>query len=236
MGQKTHPYGFRIGFNKTWKSRWFSKERYTQFLHQDLLIKKTIKDNFNNAGISRIEIERQGEVITVFIHTARPGLIIGRRGEEVNKMRDKLEKLIEGQVNIEIKEVQNPEVDAQLIAESIAQQLERRVSFRRAMKRAVETALRFGAKGVKVACSGRLGGGEIARTEWYKSGRIPLSTLRADIDYGFAKSLTQYGIIGVKAWIYKGEKLPEDLTKEMLPQQEQVLVQPRRPSRRRKRK
>jgi len=236
VGQKTHPYGFRIGFNKTWKSRWFSIERYTQFLHQDLLIKKTIKDNFNNAGISKIEIERQGEVITVFIHTARPGLIIGRRGEEVNKMRDMLEKMVVGQVNIEIKEVQSPETDAQLIAESIAQQLERRVSFRRAMKRSVETALRFGAKGVKIACSGRLGGGEMARTEWYKSGRIPLSTLRADIDYGFAKSLTQYGIIGVKVWVYKGEKLPVDLAKEMLPQQEPILVQPRRSFKKRKRK
>lgn len=236
MGQKTHPYGFRIGFNKTWKSRWFSIERYTQFLHQDLLMKKTIKGNFNNAGISKIEIERQGEVITVFIHTARPGLIIGRRGEEVNKMRDILEKMVGGQVNIEIKEVQSPETDAQLIAESIAQQLERRVSFRRAMKRAVETALRFGAKGVKVACSGRLGGGEMARTEWYKSGRIPLSTLRADIDYGFAKSLTQYGIIGIKAWVYKGEKLPDDLAKEMLPQQEPVFVQPRRSSKKKRKR
>jgi small subunit ribosomal protein S3 len=199
-------------------------------------MKKTIKGNFNNAGISKIEIERQGEVITVFIHTARPGLIIGRRGEEVNKMRDILEKMVGGQVNIEIKEVQSPETDAQLIAESIAQQLERRVSFRRAMKRAVETALRFGAKGVKVACSGRLGGGEMARTEWYKSGRIPLSTLRADIDYGFAKSLTQYGIIGIKAWVYKGEKLPDDLAKEMLPQQEPVFVQPRRSSKKKRKR
>lgn len=236
MGQKTHPYGFRLGFNRTWKSRWFSKENYKRYLHEDLAIKRAIEKKGRNAGISSIEIERQGEIVTVYIHTARPGVIIGRKGSEVNKLRDELSNMVEGQVNIEIKEIQNPETDAQLIAESVAQQLERRVSFRRAMKRAVETAMRFGALGVKVACSGRLGGVEMARTEWYKDGRLPLSTLRADIDYGTAEAMTQYGIIGVKAWVYKGEMLPEDLTRKITPEQEPVVVQPKgSPQRKKKR-
>lgn len=209
MGQKTHPIGNRLGIIKTWDSRWYLKRGYTNQLHEDITIRKIIKDKLFHAGVSRIEIERAGQKVRVIIHTARPGIIIGKKGVEVEKLRKDLETITGKQVAIDIKEIRKPEVDAQLVAENIALQLEKRIAFRRAMKKAVASALRFGALGVKTACSGRLAGAEIARAEWYREGRVPLHTFRADIDYGFAEARTTYGAIGVKVWIYNGEILPE---------------------------
>ncbi|HLV01980.1 MAG TPA: 30S ribosomal protein S3 [Acidobacteriota bacterium] len=209
MGQKVHPYGFRLGVNRTWKSRWFAKKNYGDLLHEDLEIKKLLKSRFYHAGISSIEIERAANKLTVVVHTSRPGIIIGRKGSEIEKLKTDLQRKTGREVFINIQEVHKPELDAQLVAESIAQQLEKRVAFRRAMRRAVDTALRFGAKGIKVRCAGRLNGAEIARAEWYLHGRLPLHTLRADIDYGFAQAYTTYGVIGVKVWVYKGEIFEE---------------------------
>jgi len=205
LGQKVHPYGFRLGYNRTWKSRWFAKKDYGKLLHEDLLIKKNLKARFAHAGVSEIEIERAANKLTVILRTSRPGIIIGRKGSEIDKLKADLQASTGKEVFINIQEVNKPELDAQLVGESIAQQLVKRVAFRRAMRRAVDTALRFGAKGIKVRCSGRLNGAEIARSEWYLHGRLPLHTLRADIDYGFAQAFTTYGAIGVKVWIYKGD-------------------------------
>ncbi len=207
MGQKVHPIGIRLGINKTWQSRWYAEKNYADFLHEDLKIKKFIKKSFFHAGISRVEIERAAEKTTVNIHTARPGILIGRRGSEVDQLKKRLQQLTKHDVHVNICEVRKAELDAQLVAENIALQLERRVAFRRAMKRSVTTAMRFGAEGIRVACAGRLGGAEMARSEWYREGRVPLHTLRADIDYGFTEARTTYGAIGVKVWIFKGEVL-----------------------------
>lgn len=205
MGQKVHPYGFRLGVNKTWKSRWFGRKDYGDLLHEDLKVKSLLKKRFYHAGISRIELERAGKKLTVMIFTSRPGIIIGRKGSEIEKLKTDLQAETGREVFVNIQEVHKPELDAQLVAENIAQQLEKRIAFRRAMRRAVDTAQRFGAGGIRVSCSGRLNGAEIARSEWYLHGRLPLHTLRADIDYGFAEAFTTYGVIGVKAWIYRGD-------------------------------
>ncbi len=211
MGHKTHPIGQRIGIIRTWESRWYREKGYAEQLHEDLQIRKYIKDRLYHAGISRIEIERlgekEGQKIRVIIHTARPGIIIGKKGAEVEKLRKELEQMTGKQVSVDIKEIRKPELDAQLVAENIALQLEKRVAYRRAMKKAVASAMRFGAQGIKVQCAGRLAGAEIARREWYREGRVPLHTFRADIDYGFAEAKTTYGVIGVKVWIYKGDVL-----------------------------
>ena len=205
MGQKTHPYGFRLGYTRLWNSRWYAKKDFVKLLHEDVQIRKIIKSRLSHAGISLVEIERSGNQVRLIIHTARPGIIIGRKGAEVDKLKAMLEQQYGREVYVTVKEIKKPELDAQLVAENIALQLEKRVSFRRAMKRSVAAALRLGAQGIKVSCAGRLGGNEIARTEWYREGRVPLHTLRADVDYGFAESHTTMGQIGVKAWIYKGD-------------------------------
>ncbi|HEV7504365.1 MAG TPA: 30S ribosomal protein S3 [Thermoanaerobaculia bacterium] len=209
MGQKTHPYGFRLVYNKTWHSRWYGEANYAATLHEDLKLRRQLKARLGHAGVSEIDIERAADKLRVTIYTSRPGIIIGRRGAEVDKLRDDLQKGMGREVHINIQEIQRPELDAQLVSESIAGQLERRVSFRRAMKKAMESAFRFGAKGVKIMVGGRLGGAEIARSEWYQEGRLPLHTLKADIDYGVAEAHTTYGIIGVKVWVYKGDLLKE---------------------------
>lgn len=208
MGQKTHPLGYRLGYTYTWSSRWYAEKDYTKLLHQDIQIRKMVKSRLYHAGISKVEIERSGDQIRVIIHTARPGIIIGRKGAEVDKLKASLEKEYGGQVYITVKEIKKPEIDAQLVSENIAVQLEKRVAFRRAMKRSIAAALRLGAQGIRITCSGRLGGAEIARTEWYREGRVPLHTLRALIDYGFAEAHTTMGQIGIKTWIYKGEMIP----------------------------
>ena len=204
MGQKTHPFGFRLGYTRTWNSRWYAKKDFVKLLHEDVEIRNTVKSRLFHAGISRVEIERSGNQVKVIIYTARPGIIIGRKGAEVDKLKAMLEQRYGREVYVTVKEIKKPELDAQLVSENIALQLEKRVSFRRAMKRSVASALRLGAQGVRVSCAGRLGGNEIARTEWYREGRVPLHTLRADVAYGFAEAHTTMGIIGVKAWIYKG--------------------------------
>ncbi|MGE4291906.1 MAG: 30S ribosomal protein S3 [Desulfovibrio sp.] len=211
MGQKVHPYGFRLGYTKNWLSRWFSKKEYADFVLQDDRLRKYVKKKLYQAGISRIEIERAGGKVRLIIHTARPGIVIGRKGVEIEKLRDDLRKKFQTEFTIEVNEIRRPETDAQLVAENIALQLERRVAFRRAMKRTVGLARRFGAEGIKVFCSGRLAGAEIARSEWYRDGRVPLHTLRADIDYGYAIAQTTYGVIGVKVWIFKGEILDHEV-------------------------
>lgn len=204
MGQKTHPYGFRLGYTRTWNSRWYAKKDFVKLLHEDVQIRKIVKSRLYHAGIARVELERSGNQVKVIIHTARPGIIIGRKGAEVDKLKSMLEEKYGREVYVTVKEIKKPELDAQLVAENIALQLEKRVSFRRAMKRSVASALRLGAQGIRVSCAGRLGGNEIARTEWYREGRVPLHTLRADVDYGFAEAHTTYGIIGIKSWIFKG--------------------------------
>jgi len=209
MGQKVHPYGFRLRVNKNWRSRWFSKHDYARLLHEDLQLKKMLKDRLKSAGVSSIEVDRPGNKLRVTIRTARPGIIIGRKGSEIDKLKQELQKRTNRDVYIDIQEVYKPELDAQLVSESIGMQLEKRVAFRRAMRKAVDSALRFGCKGIKVRVSGRLNGAEIARSEWYLQGQLPLHTLRADIDYGFAEAKTTYGVIGVKVWVYKGEILEE---------------------------
>jgi len=209
LGQKTNPIGLRLGIIKTWNSKWFARKNYKEFLHEDLMIQKYIKENLFHAGVPKVEIERTGQKIKVSIHTARPGIIIGKKGAEVEKLKKALEKRTGKVLSIDIKEVRKPELDAQLVAENIALQLEKRIAFRRAMKKSVASTMRFGALGIKVACSGRLAGAEIARDEWYREGRVPLHTFRSDIDYGTADAKTTYGRIGVKVWIYKGDILRE---------------------------
>ncbi|MGQ9623469.1 MAG: 30S ribosomal protein S3 [Candidatus Caldatribacteriaceae bacterium] len=226
MGQKVNPIGLRLGIVNTWQSRWFAeKKKYTNYLLEDLKIRRYIKNRFYRSGISRVEVERLANQVKIIIKTSRPGIVIGRKGSEVEKLRQELQKLIGNQnVQISVEEVPVPEIDAQLVAENITLQIERRVSYRRAMKQAIARALRMGAKGVKISCSGRLAGAEIAREEWYREGRLPLQTLRADIDYGFAEALTTYGKIGVKVWIFKGEVIsPGEVLEEgvtSLPQEE----------------
>jgi small subunit ribosomal protein S3 len=207
MGQKVHPIGLRVGIIEDWRSKWFSQKNYAKWLHEDLRIRAFVKEKLKATGISRVEIERAAEKVKVSVHTAKPGIIIGKKGAGVDDLRREIQVLTASQVLLNIVEVRKAELDAQLVAESIAQQLERRVAFRRAMKKAVTTTMRFGAKGVRINCAGRLGGAEIARREWYLEGRVPLHTLRANIDYGFAEAHTTYGIIGVKVWICKGEVL-----------------------------
>jgi small subunit ribosomal protein S3 len=207
LGQKVHPIGFRLGIIKSWNSRWYAKKGYADLLYEDIKIRKLVKQKLYHAGVSRIDVERVGQKIKVNIAAARPGIIIGKKGAEVDKLKSELEALTKRSIAINIQEIRKPELDAQLVAENIALQLERRIAFRRAMKKAVTSATRFGAQGVKVMCAGRLAGGEIARTEWYREGRVPLHTLRADIDYGLAEARTTYGQIGVKVWLYRGEIL-----------------------------
>lgn len=207
MGQKVHPVGFRLGYTEDWRSRWFAKKDYAELLHEDIELRDHIRERFHHAGVSKIEIERAANKLKIDLYTSRPGIVIGRKGSEVDRLKARIEKKTGREVYINVQEVHRPELDAQLVAESIAMQLVRRVAFRRAMRRAVETAQRFGAEGVKVRCSGRLGGLEIARTEWYLQGSLPLHTLRADIDYGLYEANTTYGQIGVKVWIYRGQIL-----------------------------
>ena len=209
MGQKVHPYGFRLGVTKTWRSRWFAKADYAKLLEEDLNLKGALHSRLKSAGVSSIEVDRPGNKLRITIRTSRPGIIIGRKGAEIEKLKSDLNKKTGREVFIDIQEVHKPELDAQLVAESIALQLEKRVAFRRAMRKAVDSAQRFGCKGIKVRVSGRLNGAEIARSEWYLHGQLPLHTLRADIDYGFAQAYTTYGVIGIKTWVYKGEVIPE---------------------------
>ena len=209
MGQKTHPYGFRLGYNKGWRSRWFAKKEYADLLHEDVVLRRQLKERLKSAGVNGIDVERAANKLVVRIYTARPGIIIGRKGSEIDKLKNEVQKRTNREVHIDIQEVHRPELDAQLVAESIALQLEKRVAFRRAMRKAVDSALRFGCKGIKVRVAGRLNGAEIARKEWYLQGRLPLQTLRANIDFGTAEAHTTYGVIGVKCWIYQGEKVPD---------------------------
>ena len=212
MGQKVHPYGFRLGYNKNWLSRWFAgKKDYAANVFEDDQIRKFLKKKLYHAGISRLEIERAGGKVRLLIFTARPGIVIGRKGVEIEKLRGELKHRFGREFSIEVNEIRRPETDAQLVAENIAVQLERRIAFRRAMKRTVGMARKFGAEGIKVSCAGRLAGAEIARSEWYREGRVPLHTLRADLDYGFATARTTYGVIGVKVWIFKGEILDQEV-------------------------
>ncbi len=211
MGQKVHPFGFRLGYNKNWQSRWYSKKEYPAFVFEDHTIRTHIKKLLYAAGLAKIEIERAGGKVRLILSTARPGIVIGRKGVEIEKLRGDLKKQFGKEFVIEVNEIRRPEADAQLVAESVAQQLERRIAFRRAMKRTVAMARKFGAEGIKINCAGRLAGAEIARTEWYRDGRVPLQTLRADIEFGYAEARTTYGIIGVKVWIFKGEILDHEV-------------------------
>jgi small subunit ribosomal protein S3 len=212
LGQKVNPLGFRLGVIKSWDSRWFAGKDYAAFIEDDYNLREFLKKKLYHAGISKIEIERWAKRVRLRIYAARPGIVIGKKGAEIEQLKKELEKMVPQEVVIDIQEVRKPEVDAQLVAENVALQIVRRVAFRRAMKRGVSSAMRFGAQGIKICCSGRLGGAEMARTEWYKEGRIPLHTLRADIDYGFTAARTTYGIIGVKAWIFHGEILEKEKT------------------------
>jgi len=210
LGQKVNPIGLRLGIVKTWESRWYAGKKYADYILEDFKIRKFVKNKLHHAGISKIEIERSSKNIRLKVFTSRPGIVIGKKGAEISKLKKEIEKKVSHEVMIDIQEVRKPETDAQLVAENVALQIERRVAFRRAMKRGVSSAMRFGAMGVKIRCSGRLGGAEMARTEWYKEGRIPLHTLRADIDYGFIEARTTYGLIGVKVFVFKGEILKKD--------------------------
>ena len=215
MGQKTNPIGFRLGIIKSWESRWFSEKDYSKLLQEDINIRKFLMKKLSTAGISKVVIERPAKLAKITIHTSRPGVIIGKKGSDIEKLKKEIGSITEGDVSINIVEIKKPELDSQLVADNIAQQLERRVAFRRAMKRAVQSAMRLGALGIRVNCSGRLGGAEIARTEWYREGRVPLHTLRADIDYGVSRANTTYGICGVKVWIFKGEKFDKDVNDDV---------------------
>jgi len=211
MGQKTHPIGFRLGVTKTWNSHWYApKGTYQKQVHEDSFIRKEIKNRLGHTGVSRIEIDRAAGKVTINIYTARPGLVIGKKGAGIDALRLDLQKKTKDDVTVNIKEVRKAEIDAQLVAENVAQQLIRRIAFRRAMKKAVQSALKLGAQGIRIQCAGRLGGAELARREWYREGRVPLHTLRADIDYGFAEAKTTYGIIGIKTWIYKGDIIGDE--------------------------
>jgi small subunit ribosomal protein S3 len=214
MGQKTHPKGFRLGITEHWDSKWFARREYPQLLHEDLRIRKFLKERLYHAGISKVEIERAANKAKINIHTARPGIVIGKKGAEIEKLKGELGKITKRESFINIHEVRRPDVDGQLVAENVALQLERRVAFRRAMKEAVGRAMRMGAQGVRIQCAGRLGGAEIARVEWYREGRVPLHTLRADISYGMAEAKTTYGIIGIKAWVFRGEVLTKEEEKQ----------------------
>ncbi len=219
MGQKVHPYGFRIGTLYGWQSNWFAERKYGQQLHEDLDIRRFIKKKLFHAGISKVVIDRTGDKIVVNIHTARPGILIGKRGAEVEVLRAELSNLADQkEIFINIKEIRKAELDAQLVAENVALQLERRVAFRRAMKKAVTSTMKFGAGGVRIQCAGRLGGSEMGRREWYREGRVPLHTLRAEVDYGFAEAKTTYGLIGVKCWVFKGDITDKDMRKGALSQ------------------
>ncbi|MDP2271376.1 MAG: 30S ribosomal protein S3 [Archangium sp.] len=208
MGQKVHPIGFRLGVIRTWDSKWFEERNYAQWLHEDIKIRAHVKKSLNHAGVSKVEIERAANKVKVNVHTARPGIVIGKRGAGIETVKKELQRFTKNEVFLNIVEVRKAEIDAQLVAENICTQLERRIAFRRAMKKAIQTAMKFGAKGIRVACSGRLGGAEMARYEWYREGRVPLHTLRADIDYGYAIARTTYGTIGCKVWVCRGEVLP----------------------------
>jgi small subunit ribosomal protein S3 len=210
MGQKTNPIGLRLGIIKPWESRWFSERDYSKLLQEDIDLRKFLFKKLSSAGISKIVIERPAKLANVTLYTSRPGVIIGKKGSDIEKLKKSVSKIVSGDVNINIVEIKKPELDSQLVADNIAQQLERRVAFRRAMKRAVQSAMRLGALGIRVNCSGRLGGAEIARTEWYREGRVPLHTLRAEIDYGVSRANTTYGICGIKVWIFKGEIMEHD--------------------------
>ena len=210
MGQKVNPIGLRLGIVKTWESRWFGGKNYAEYILEDYKLRKFIKDKLYHAGVSRIEIERSSKRVRLRIYTSRPGIVIGKKGAEISLLKKEIEKITDREILIDIQEVRKPEIDAQLVAENVALQIIRRVAFRRAMKRGVSSAMRFGALGVKIICSGRLGGAEMARTEWYREGRVPLHTLRADIDYGFIDARTTYGVVGVKVFIFKGEILKKD--------------------------
>ncbi len=210
MGQKVNPIGLRLGIVKTWESRWFADKKYADYIFEDHKIRRFVKKKLYHAGVSRIEIERSSKRVRLHIYTSRPGIVIGKKGAEISQLKTAIEKLTAHEVMIDIQEVRKPEIDAQLVAENVAMQLERRVAFRRAMKRAVTSAMRFGAQGIKIAAAGRLGGAEMARAEWYREGRVPLHTLRADIDYGFAEAKTTYGVIGIKVFLFKGEILKKD--------------------------
>lgn len=212
MGQKVHPFGFRLGIIKDWRSRWYDEKHYTDLVHEDIEIRRLIRSTYAEAGISQVEIERKASEVTVTVHTSRPGIVIGRGGQRVDELRALLEKKTGKKVRLNIHEIREPELDAQLVAENIAEQLKRRVAYRRAMKQSISRTMLRGAKGVKISCSGRLAGAEIARHETAREGSVPLHTLRADIDYGFAESLTAMGLIGIKVWVYKGEILPESKT------------------------
>jgi small subunit ribosomal protein S3 len=225
MGQKINPVGFRLGINRTWDSRWFADRNYAELLHEDIRIREFLRKKLAAAGVSKIVIERPAKKARVTIHTARPGVVIGRKGQDIEKLRREIAEMTTADVHLNIVEIRKPEVDAQLVAENVAQQMERRVSIRRAMKRAVQSAMRMGAEGIRINCSGRLGGAEIARMQWYREGRVPLHTLRANIDYGEARALTTYGICGVKIWIYKGEILAHD---PMASEKLQLEQQPQR--------
>jgi len=232
MGQKVNPIGMRLGVNRTWESRWYAgKGEYAGLLHEDLKIRDTLMRDLRQAGVARVVIERPHKKCRVTIHSARPGVIIGKKGADIEKLKTKIAKMTSSEVVVNIVEVRKPEVDAQLVAESIAQQLERRVGFRRAMKRAVQSAMRLGALGIRINCGGRLGGAEIARTEWYREGRVPLHTLRANIDYGVAEAMTAYGICGVKIWIFKGEIMEHDpMARDRRDEQGADAGRPQRPA------
>jgi len=217
MGQKVNPIGLRLGINRTWDSRWFARKDYSNLLHEDLKLRKFLNERLQQAGVSKIIIERAAKKTRITIHSARPGVVIGKKGADIEKLRTDLAKMTNSDVSLNILEIRKPEIDAKLIADGIAQQLERRVAFRRAMKRAVQSAMRLGALGIRINCSGRLGGAEIARMEWYREGRVPLHTLRADIDYGFAEAKTTYGVIGIKVWVFKGEVLPHNAEPQAAP-------------------
>jgi small subunit ribosomal protein S3 len=227
MGQKVHPYGFRVGYTKNWRSRWFAKQDYAKLLHEDLALKGSLRERLKAAGVSSIEVDRPGNKLRVTIRTSRPGIVIGRKGAEIEKLKQELAGRTRRDVFIDIQEVHKPELDAQLVSESIALQLEKRVAFRRAMRKAVDSALRFGCKGIKVRVSGRLNGAEIARSEWYLQGQLPLHTLRADIDYGFSEAHTTYGVIGVKTWVYKGEILDTQARPSLFGEPEPRRMPPR---------
>ena len=232
MGQKVNPIGMRLGVNRTWESRWYAgKGEYAGLLHEDLKIRDSLMRDLRQAGVARVVIERPHKKCRVTIHSARPGVIIGKKGADIEKLKTKIAKMTSSEVVVNIVEVRKPEVDAQLVAESIAQQLERRVGFRRAMKRAVQSAMRLGALGIRINCGGRLGGAEIARTEWYREGRVPLHTLRANIDYGVAEAMTAYGICGVKIWIFKGEIMEHDpMARDRREEQGSDAGRPQRPA------
>jgi small subunit ribosomal protein S3 len=223
MGQKANPIGLRVGINRTWDSRWYASKDYAVLLHEDMRLRKYLDDRLGQAGVSRIVIERPAKRARITIHTARPGVVIGKKGADIEKLRVELAKMTGGDVHLNIVEIRKPEIEAKLVAEGIAQQLERRVGFRRAMKRAVQSAMRLGAAGIRINCAGRLGGAEIARTEWYREGRVPLHTLRADVDYGTAVAKTTYGTCGVKVWVFKGEILAHDpMAQDKRAQEQQV--------------